>query len=201
MQILLVHNWNCVTYFGNMFDINLKKVILETRIWSFSYWHNLRSFCSCVYTTASLGCASQTHFWRVRLCVLAPCWKDMGLHTMPLQSWDPFKWNPSIRGTQGAVGWWAGESGRWSTRGLLSRPSHSWHPLLGMWVAVASSARGPRRLLVCWKCVLGKNTEEGQACSVAPSDILLCVCSLLSNLMRLDDSLKLPSPCPLHKAF
>lgn len=199
MQILLVHNWNCVRCFGNMFDINWKQVILGTRIWSFSYWHHLRGFHSCVCTTVSLWFASQTHSCRAPLCVLAPCWKDVGLHSMPLQSWAPFKRNPSMQGTQGAAGWWAGEPGRWSTRGLPSRPSCSWHPLLGTWVALPSSTTGPRWLLVCWKCRLGKSIKEGQACYVAPSDILLCVCSLLS--MRMDDSLKLPSPCSLHKAF
>lgn len=43
MQILSVHNWNCVRCFGNMFNINLKQVILGTRVWSFSYWHQLCS--------------------------------------------------------------------------------------------------------------------------------------------------------------
>lgn len=63
MQILLVHNWNCIRCFGNMFDVNWKQVILGTRIWSFSYWH-LRSFRSCVYSTAPLWCASGSHSWR-----------------------------------------------------------------------------------------------------------------------------------------
>lgn len=173
MQILSVHNWNCVRCFGNM--LKLKQVILGTRVWSFSFWYQLCSSHRLCLTMASLWRASQIHSRRVPLYVLAPCSRRWGCTPclsgagVPSNETWACRWHRELQGDL------LGKPGRRSAGGLPSTPSHSWHALL---VTEESPSRvQPEVHLalmsvsdISWKCMLGKSIKKGQACSIAPPE-------------------------------
>lgn len=126
---------------------------------------------------ASLWRAPWTRSWRVPLCVLAPHWKETGLHTMPVQNRGPFKRNTSVQAARGAAGWPAGKLRRRSAGGLPSTPSHIWHALLGTYrwpYHVWTSSSLVYLLFLLKVCAW----EKGKHVVLLPQNILLSACSL-----------------------